>query len=184
MDRIMNKEDSWIRSYTGGKVYFFEPEKSTINFLDICHALSLLCRFNGATDFFYSIAQHSVLVADEVYKETKCKNLAYVGLLHDASEAFISDIPSPFKAHFPGFKEVEIKMEEWLSKEFRFEYPFDPIIKKHDLKALSTEMRDLMFIPDNQNLPEPYENIISPLSWQESRLLFAAKFDEYKPRGF
>lgn len=162
----------WIRTYTGGKVYFFEPEKSEINIMDVAHALSLLCRFNGAVVEPYNVAHHSCIVACEVYRETESKSLALSALLHDASEAFISDIPSPFKAHFPGFKEIEIKMEEWLSKRFRFEYPFKPIIKKHDLKALSTEMRDLMNICDSHNLPEPYLEKINPLGWRRSREFF------------
>lgn len=176
----MKKEDSWIRTYTGGKVYFFEPEKSIIDILDIAHSLSLLCRFNGAVLYPYNVAQHSVLVADNVFKETGDKKLAYQGLLHDGSEAFISDIPSPFKAHFPGFKEIEIKMEEWLAKRFNFEYPFNPVIKNHDLRALSTEMRDLMFVCDNEGLPEPYPDEIIPLSWDESKELFLHRCWLYK----
>lgn len=177
----MNKEDSWIRTYTGGKVYFFEPEKSDIDILDIFHSLSLLCRFNGATKGPYSVANHSVLVADNVFKETGSKSLAFDGLVHDFSEAFISDVPSPFKAHFPGFKEIEIRMEEWLSKKFGFNYPFDPIIKHHDMKALSTEMRDLMILADNSELPEPYPEKIIPLNWVDSKVLLARKYHEYKP---
>ena len=93
----MSKQDAWIRTYTGGKVYFFEPERSDIDILDIYHSLSLLCRFNGACKIPYNVADHSILVADNIYKETLNKELAFQGLMHDCSEAFISDIPSPFK---------------------------------------------------------------------------------------
>ena len=174
-------KNAWIRTYTGGRVYFFEPEKSDIDLLDIFHSLSLLCRFNGASKSFYSVAQHSVLVADNIYKETGDKNLAFQGISHDFSEAFISDIPSPFKKQFEGFKEVEIRMEEWLAKRFGFKFPFDPIIKHHDLKALSTEMRDLMLVVDNQHLPEPYPEKIIPLDWQQSKIFFAQRFQQYCP---
>lgn len=184
MDDIMtDQKDAWIRSYTGGKVYFFEPEKSEIDILDIFHALSLLCRFNGATKSFHSVAHHSVIVADNVYKETKCKKLAFMGLAHDFSEAFISDIPSPFKIHFPGFKEIEIKMEEWLAKKYGFQYPYDPIIKRHDLRCLATEMRDLMSIADLSELPEPYPEKIEPLSWQDAKKLIFQKFHFYSSRA-
>jgi hypothetical protein len=71
-------------------------------------------------------------------------------------------------------------MEEWLSKRFNFQYPFDPIIKYHDLRALSTEMRDLMKVVDNQNLPEPYPEKIIPLNWQESKVLFEQRFHLYQ----
>jgi len=176
----MTKQDAFIRTYTGGQVFFFEPDKSNIDLLDIYHPLSLLCRFNGNSLYFYSIAQHSVMVADKVFEETGCKSLAFPALMHDGAEAFLSDIPSPFKALFPDFKEVEIRMEEWLSRRFGFEYPLDPIIKKHDLKALSTEMRDLMIVCDNQNLPEPYPEKIIPLDFNESKKLFAQRFHQYR----
>lgn len=175
-----DSKNSWIRTFSGGKVYFFNPEKSEIDILDIIHSLSMLCRFNGATKSFYSVAQHSVLVADNIYKETKDKQLAFQGCCHDFSEAFISDIPSPFKTHFSGFKEIEIKMEEWLSKKFGFQYPFDPIVKKHDLRALSTEMANLMYICDNQDLPDPYKEKIIPLSWQDSKNQLLQKYNFYK----
>lgn len=177
----MNKEDAFIRTYTGGQVFFFEPDKSNIELEDIIHPLSMLCRFNGQCQIPYNVAHHSVIVADNVFKETKDKSLAFQAVTHDFSEAFISDIPSPFKKLFPGFKEVEIRMEEWLSKKFNFQYPFDPIIKLHDMRALSTEMRDLMSVCDNQNLPEPYPEKIVPLNWIKSRILLFKKFEEYKP---
>lgn len=169
----MNKEDSWIRTYTGGKVYFFEPEKSNIEIEDIAHALSLCCRFNGATREFYSVAQHSVFVADWIYQETKDSSLAYQGLMHDAAEAFITDVPSPFKKYFDGFIECEQRMESWLAKRFKFQYPFDPIVKKYDLIALSTEMRDLMNFCDNDMVDsQPHKSIISPTSHGESKKKF------------
>lgn len=176
-----DSKSAWIRTYTGGRVYFFEPEKSDIDVLDIFHPLALLCRFNGATKIPYSVAQHSVLVADNIYKETGDSYLAYTGLMHDSVEAFISDVPSPFKQFFDGFKEMEVRMEEWLSKKFGFQYPFDPIIKHHDLKSLSTEMRDLMVVADNKDLPEPYPEKIVPLSWVKAQILISRKFHEYKP---
>lgn len=157
-------KDAWIRTYSGGKVYFFEPEKSNIQFEDISHSLSMLCRFNGATQEFYSVAQHSVLVAKEVYKETEDKKISFTALMHDASEAFISDIPSPFKSEFEGYKIAEKRMEEWLAKRFKYQYPHGGIVKKHDLKALSTEMRDLMSVCDNKDIAVPYDQQIIPLS--------------------
>lgn len=176
-----NNTESWIRTYTGGKVYFFEPEKSKIEFEDISHSLSLLCRFNGATKWFYSVAHHSCIVAENVYRETGDKNLAYCGLMHDAHEAFVSDIPSPFKKQFPEFVEAEKRFEIWLSEKFNYT-PFLKIVKKHDIKALATEMRDLMNVADYSVLSEvPYEERIAPLPPILSKEMFEDSYKKFKP---
>lgn len=176
----MNTE-SWIRTYTGGKVYFFDPEKSEIEFEDISHSLSLLCRFNGATKWFYSVANHSCIVAENIYKETGDKNLAYCGLMHDAQEAFVSDIPSPFKKQFPEFVEAEKRFEVWLSGRFNYT-PFLKIVKKHDIKALATEMRDLMRVADYSSLSEtPYEEKIAPLPPILAKEMFEDTYKKFKP---
>lgn len=177
----LNNNESWIRTYSGGKVYFFEPEKSEIEFEDISHSLSMLCRFNGATKEFYSVANHSCIVAENIYKETGDKNLAYCGLMHDAHEAFVSDIPSPFKKQFPEFVKAETRFELWLSARFNYT-PFLKIVKKHDIKALATEMRDLMRIADYSCLTEsPYDDIIIPLFPKEAKNLFVETYQKFKP---
>ena len=175
------KSESWIRTYTGGKVYFFEPEKSEIEFEDISHSLSLLCRFNGATRYFYSVANHSCIVAEKVYEETGDKNLAYCGLMHDAHEAFVSDIPAPFKKQFPEFVEAEKRFELWLSERFNYT-PFLKIVKRHDIKALATEMRDLMQVADYGVLSEtPYEERIVPLPPILAKEMFEYTYKKFKP---
>lgn len=168
--------DSWIRTYTGGRAYFFEPENSLIEIEDIAHALSLLCRFNGATEKFFSVAQHSCIVADKVYEETGDPYLGFSALMHDAQEAFVSDIPSPFKRRFPEFVEAEKRFEHWLAE--RFDYALDlPIIKKHDLKCLATEMRDLMRVSDHKAIIHPpYAEKIIPISPEVAKRNFLGDF--------
>ena len=74
-----------------------------IDIKEIAHNLSQICRYAGATPGFYSVAEHSVIVAEMMYDnvnliENNSNVLAAMyGLLHDAHEAYIGDIIYPVK---------------------------------------------------------------------------------------
>lgn len=63
---MTNRLGDWFQTYTGAKFYPFDPRAEDIHLADIAHHLSLQCRFNGATDKFYSVAQHCVLVSQHI----------------------------------------------------------------------------------------------------------------------
>lgn len=99
----------WIHTYTGQKFYAFDPKPQDVNIDDIAQGLSLTCRFSGQCNQFYSVAQHSVYVSHLVPKE-----LALEGLLHDAPEAYITDIPRPIKHMLDGYGGVFGIMESGI----------------------------------------------------------------------
>lgn len=123
-----------IRTFKG--IYFdvFEPDYRLIDIEDIAHSLAMQCRFNGHIKEFYSVAQHSVWVAERV-PQIHMK----AALLHDASEAYLADIPSPIKKHFTQYHVIEDLVMRAVAKRFDFEYPFADVIKEYDRKALVYE---------------------------------------------
>src|SRR4051812_43149736 len=84
------KGDGRIITHTGKWFNVLDPNPDEVDIEDIAHALALQCRFTGHTDEFYSVAQHSVLVANHCPSE-----YGIYGLLHDGSEAYLSDIARP-----------------------------------------------------------------------------------------
>jgi len=123
-----------IRTYTG-KVFdlkILDPDSICIE--DIAHALSNTARFAGHLPRMYSVAQHSVWVAARVPAEHRL-----AALLHDASEAYIGDMPSPFKKMMPEYKEIEERLMQAIFKKFGLEYPLHPCIKEMDMQALDME---------------------------------------------
>lgn len=82
----------WVNTWTGGRVDFVDTRPEQIDIRDIAHQLSLQARWCGATETAYSVAQHSVYVSLRCAPES-----ALWGLMHDAPEAYTSDIPTPLK---------------------------------------------------------------------------------------
>lgn len=126
--------ESWVETVSGKKVYFMHATQEQIDIKDIAHSLANQCRFNGHCQGYYSVAEHSVNVAMQLPDELKL-----TGLLHDAAEAYLSDIPTPVKQFLPDFYKIEHDLEDVIAKKFGLVYPFPPEIKQSDLAALSTE---------------------------------------------
>lgn len=135
---MIDKTGDWIETYTGKRVNAFVPEESSICIDDIAHALSQTCRFNGHTKKFISVAQHSLLVCRliiDMYDELRGSdqlfgipmpgvvgvvrppgidlNVVLIhGLCHDFSEAYLNDIPKPFKKSMPEYMAIEKKLTQ------------------------------------------------------------------------
>lgn len=127
-----------IRTVSGQYVNVFNPDHGTILIEDIAHALSMQCRFGAHLKHFYSVAEHSKLVSDIT---TGCKLQA---LMHDASEAYLMDIPRPIKLRLSNYKEIEEGLMKVIAAKFRFEYPLSDETKTADESALQMEWKIYM----------------------------------------
>lgn len=128
-----------IRTYTGLYMNVFEPTPDMICIVDISHALSHQCRFGGHISKFYSVAQHSVLCETCV-----CEKYKMEALLHDASEAYLMDIPTPIKARLNNYKEIENRLMKAISEKFNFQFPIPDAVKETDKKMLELEWEALI----------------------------------------
>src|SRR5689334_10911717 len=79
-----------MTTFSGEPFWPLDPQPEDIRIVDIAHALSLQCRFNGHTKFHYSVAQHSLIMSFNVPLQ-----FALEALLHDAAEAYIGDLIRP-----------------------------------------------------------------------------------------
>lgn len=129
-----------IRTSTGIYINVFEPTEEMICIDDIAHGLTYQCRFGGHLPVFYSVAQHS-LNCSYLIDNPKLKLAA---LLHDASEAYLLDIPRPIKQRLSNYKEIEDGLMKLIAKKFGFTYPLQEEIKKADETMLQLEWDYLM----------------------------------------
>lgn len=130
---------TWILTASGKHFDFADLQPEQIDIRDIAQALSNEARFNGHTNRFYSVAQHSVAVSRIVPPED-----ALEGLLHDATEAYMKDIPLPLKRMLPDYKRIEQRVDAVIRARFGLPALCSASIKHADLVMLATERRDLM----------------------------------------
>lgn len=145
----------WISTYTGRQAYPMDLRPSEIHVADISHSLAMQCRYTGHCRNFYSVAEHSVLMARHFIK-TGMAEYALPALLHDATEAYLTDVPRPIKHFLIGYKEAEAKA--WLAIAERF--GVDPILSSHvhqaDARILNDEVAQNMVTPlAGWGLPNP-----------------------------
>ena len=164
---------SWIQTYSGNKFHSLKPRPEEIELVDIAHSLSMLCRFNGHCLSFYSVAEHSVRVSRILPPE-----LAKWGLLHDAGEAYLTDLPRPVKQRLPEFNVIEDRVLEQVAIRFGLVWPMPPEVKKADNVLLATEARDLMAPhPEDWGLPDkPLSDRIIPLLPSDAERLFLEEY--------
>lgn len=172
---------SWIQTYTGRQFFPFAPRREDVDIRDVAHSLAFLCRFNGHCLVYYSVAEHSVRVSRLLGGD-----LALWGLLHDAAEAYLSDVPRPVKASLPPFVEMEARLLREIAGVFGLPWPMPPEVRWADDVLLATEARDLVAPPPaSWGLAErPLDDVIVPLGPEVAERAFLERFEELRaPRA-
>jgi hypothetical protein len=166
----------YVSTFLGNRFYPLEPRIDKVAIEDIAHGLAYQCRFNGQTCEFYSIAQHSLVVAHLVPE-----HLRFAALMHDAAEAYLGDMVKPLKVLLPQFAQIEEQVGDIIARTFDIDFSEYAPIKRADLIALATEKRDLMphsterwaYLDDIAPLPEP----IVAMDPASAKLAFLAAYD-------
>jgi hypothetical protein len=141
----MTRKGDWMQTYTGRQFWPIDPRADEIDIVDIAHALSQQCRFAGHCKTFYSVAEHSWRTSNVCNSEN-----ALWGLLHDASEAYLVDLPTPVKhASEMGsaYQVIEDRLMKVIADRFDLPWPMPEDVKKTDAFMLHWEQRDLMAPP-------------------------------------
>lgn len=112
-----------LDTYSGKRFFPLDPRAVEISLDDIAHGLANTCRYSGQCQHYYSVATHSVYVSEELADEPPQVQL--YGLLHDAAEAYVGDVPRPLKAELDGFEHVEADIREAVWTHLRVRPPTD-----------------------------------------------------------
>lgn len=138
------RNGDWILTHSGTHFWPLDPRPEEILIDDIAHSLSNQCRFTGHVRSFYSVAEHSLHVS-WLCDEDKVE--AMWGLLHDASEAYLVDLPRPLKHHSEfgaPYRTVEAGLMRCIAERFSLPPDEPESVSKADKVMLGIEARDLM----------------------------------------
>lgn len=129
-----------LHTFSGRDVYPLQPTVADIVIEDIAHALSHLCRYGGHVREFYSVAQHSVIVSHLCDPED-----ALAGLLHDASEAYLVDLPMPVKVlpAFESYRAAEANLQACIYQRFNLPPLMPASVRAIDEAIRINEAQDL-----------------------------------------
>lgn len=149
----MTGRGDWIQTATGRQFWPMDPRPCEVFIEDIAHALSMLCRFGGHALRFYSVAEHCVLLSQVAPDEFKLW-----ALLHDASEAYLVDVPRPIKPFLHGYSSAEAKIMRAVEERFNLHLGIPEQVERLDRAILTDERKQVMAAP-----PQPWSTDGEPL---------------------
>lgn len=131
---------AWQRMLSGRRLDLLDPAPLDIEIEDIAHGLAFVARWNGQTagDYPYSVAEHSLLVAELCTALTPewPRHWQLAALLHDAPEYVIGDMISPVKAAVgPGYGELDARLTAAIHLRFGLPAALPQRVKAHIKRA-------------------------------------------------
>src|SRR5690606_5681374 len=123
-----------IRTYTGKYLNVKDPQPDQIDIVDIAVGLSRVPRFAAHSKKHLRVAQHCIYMSKMVSDDHKM-----AALLHDASEAYLGDVPGPAKKFMPGYRKVEDRIMRVIAEKYGFQYPLHDEVREADREMLRFE---------------------------------------------
>jgi hypothetical protein len=177
-------DESWSQTYSGERFYYGDSlPQNVIKIEDIAHQLALTNRYGGCSRYPYSVAQHSVLVADALWTAFGDPYLALDGLMHDAAEAYgTGDVIQPAKRLLPDVKALEKRIDARIREVFKdvgLLQQESPRTKFFDLRILHDEKAALLndaMIWGVLDGVAPLNVTIVEMHWSEAKKKFLEAF--------
>lgn len=142
----------FIQIYPARKFFPFDPRPEDVFIESIAHGLSNICRYSGACDRHFSVAEHSTLIA-RYLAVRYAPEVALAGLLHDAPECLsgFGDVGRPVKGRAPIIGETEDGIWQKAVAP-RFGLPLDIPAEVHEA--------------DSRILADEIAANLAPMEWQ------------------
>jgi uncharacterized protein len=185
-EKLFEETRAWINCHSGRVCYPLAPDQTDYNIEDIAHSLSMQCRWNGHTKVFYSVAQHSCYCHDFVSVKSARKE----ALMHDASEAYLTDVPRPIKGYLGHYNKLEALTDKKIREVFDITQTEETLraVKEIDKLLLVREKELLIHAAPNkvwgfEDVDTSTIDVLLPLidSWspEKAKKEFLTRFEIY-----
>jgi hypothetical protein len=143
------RRGDFMQTYTARQFWPLDARPDEVHIEDVAHSLSLQCRYAGHCKRFYSVAEHSVLIANWIWWHGSAAD-ALCGLLHDATEAYLVDMPRPVKRSMHEYRLHEAALWKVIAERY----------------GLPEIMPDVVHEADNRIIADELVNM-APMAWHE-----------------
>jgi len=169
------RHGDFMQTATGRKFWPMDPRANEVFIEDIAHSLSMQCRYAGHCLRYYTVAEHSVLMARHLRPEGV--EVALWALLHDASEAYLVDVPRPVKPYLEGYKAAEAKVMAAVCDRFGLPHEMPAIVHEADERIIADEMVNLVPMDWHGKHRNPLGVKLQHWSPDDAKAEFLATFD-------
>jgi len=147
--------DPWMTTFSGRQFFITRATADDIYIEDIAHALSNLCRYTGHCKTFYSVAEHSVRMAEIMIKSNMAE-IAPLALLHDSAEAYLNDMTPGLKGLLLGYKDIENNLLTLILDKYKVKRSsfYISLVKLHDVRIRTPEVLSLFSSHEGWELDE------------------------------
>lgn len=171
-----------IGTYSGGCFHVLEPRVEEVKLIDIAHALSQNVRYTGHVSKPWSVALHCLKVSSILADEGASFTVQLQGLLHDAPEAYLVDLPRPLKDNeWPNYRDIDHRIQGCIALAFDVPFPFADHVKAVDDAMISREVANFFkpgsFMWRRYKITEKRHDL---LVWapEEAERLYIERFEE------
>lgn len=166
----------FMQTFSGRAFWPLDPQPDEVFIEDIAHSLSLQCRYAGHCVKFYSVAEHSVLIARWLL-ENHGPQVALWGLLHDAPEAYVVDVPRPLKPFLANYKGIEAGVMAAISSRYGLAADMPDAVHEADGRIICDELVNLLPMVWHGKHDDPLGVTLEYWSPEEAEVEFLAAFD-------
>ncbi|RWN51462.1 MAG: hypothetical protein EOS04_24140 [Mesorhizobium sp.] len=144
-----------MQTYTARQFWPLDARPDEVHIEDIAHALSLQCRYAGHCLKFYSVAEHSVMLARWLTEMGESDETALTGLLHDATEAYLVDMPRPVKRSLNDYRLHEAVLWKVVAERYGLPEVMPAIVHEADDRIIADELVNLRPMPWHAKHDDP-----------------------------
>jgi hypothetical protein len=170
------RKGDFMQTFTARQFWPLDARPDEVHIEDIAHSLSLQCRYAGHCRRFYSVAEHSVLIANWIWWHGSAAD-ALCGLLHDATEAYLVDMPRPVKRSMHEYRLHEAALWKVIAARYGLPEVMPDVVHEADNRIIADELVNMAPMAWHARHNDPLGVELQFWSPEEAEANFLATFE-------